>query len=234
MIDEIDFETYLYISKNHFKIFVFDKKSLKNLYQEVLKVHEDFKFQELKELTKFLDDNIFKIENLVGNFIKNIILILENDKSSYVDICLKKKNYYQLINEKNLENILIEAKDLFNENYKDQMIMHMVISNFIINGKEYSSIRNNLKSDNLCLDINFKFISNELIFILDKILENYQIKVSQYLNGNYIKDFFREDDIELSEMVYKIRNGYNSNEVMLIPKSIINKGFFEKFFQFFS
>ena len=234
MIDEIDFETYLYISKNHFKIFVFDKKNLKNLYQEVLKVHENFTFQELKDLTKFLDDNIFKIEKLVGNFIKNIILILENDESSYVDICLKKKNYYQLINEKNLENILIEAKDLFKENYKDQMIMHMVISNFIINGKEYSSIRNNLKCDNLCVDINFKFISNELIFILDKILENYQIKVSQYLNGKYIKDFFRKDDIELSEMVYKIRNGYNSNEIKLIPKSTINKGFFEKFFQFFS
>ena len=234
MIDEIDFETYLYISKNNFKIFVFDKKKYKNLYTEVFKIRDDFKFQEPTQLSKFLDDNIFKIEKLVGNFIKNIVLILENDENFYVDICLKKKNYHQLINKKNLENILIEAKDLFKENYEEQMIMHMVISNFIINGKKYSSINNNLKSDNLCLDINFKSISNELVFVLDKILENYQIKVIQYLNGNYIKDFFKGDDTELSEMVYKIRNGHNNNEVLLIPKSIINKGFFVFFFQFFS
>ena len=37
MIEDSDLETYLYISKNKFQIFVFDKKKLKNLYSEELK-----------------------------------------------------------------------------------------------------------------------------------------------------------------------------------------------------
>ena len=39
------------------------------------------------------------------------------------------------ITKKYLENLLIEAKDLFKENYQDQKIMHMIINKYLINGK---------------------------------------------------------------------------------------------------
>ncbi len=35
-------------------------------------------------------------------------------------------------------------------------------------------------------------------------------------------------------MIFKIKHGYNANEVLLVPKNDENKGFFEKFFQLFS
>ena len=53
--------------------------------------------------------------------------------------------------------------------------------------------------------------------------------------GNYVKSFFKEgDNVEISLMAYKLRNGQNNSEVILVPKIIGNKGFFEKFFQLFS
>ena len=123
---------------------------------------------------------------------------------------------------------------MFKESYQHQTITHMIISNYLINGKNYSSFIDNLRGDNLCLEINFMSISNSTIFVFDKTLEKYQIRISQYLNGNYIKSFFNDQNIELSEMANKLRNGYNHNEVILVPKNIVNKGFFEKFFQLFS
>ena len=234
MIEEINLETYLYISKNEFKIFVFDKKKLKNLYKNELKIYDEFNFQDLKDLVKFLDENIYEIEKILGNFVKNITLIIERNENLSIDICLKKKNYDEFINKKNLENILIEAKDLFKTNFQEYTIMHMVINNYLINGKKHLSLIKDLRCDDLCLDINFTSISNELTYSLEKILEKYQIKISQYLNGSYIKSFFKENETELSEMIYKIRNGHNDNEVILISKNKENKGFFEKFFQLFS
>ena len=234
MIEEINLETYLYISKNEFKIFVFDKKKFKNLYKNELKIYDEFNFQDLKDLVKFLDENIYEIEKILGNFIKNITLIIERNENLSIDICLKKKNYDEFINKKNLENILVEAKDLFKTNFQEYTIMHIVINNYLVNGKKYLSIIKDLRCDDLCLDINFTSISNELTYSLEKILEKYQIKISKYLNGSYIKSFFKENETELSEMIYKIRNGHNDNEVILIPKSKENKGFFEKFFQLFS
>ena len=40
MIEELDFETYLSISKDKFEIFLFDKKKCKNLYKDCLKFND--------------------------------------------------------------------------------------------------------------------------------------------------------------------------------------------------
>ena len=233
MVEETDFETYLSLTKNKFEIFLFDKTNLKNLYKDELKLENSFNFLNLDELHKFLDIQIFKIEKKCGKFIKNIYLILENDLNLEVSICIKKKNYGNLINKKSLEIALTEVKDLFKESYQQQTIIHMIINNYLINDKNYSSFIDNLRGDNLCLEINFMSISNEILVKFDKILEKYQVTISQYLNENYVKNFFNGENIELSEMAYKIRNGHNYNEVILVPKNIENKGFFEKFFHFF-
>ena len=233
MIKQTNFETYLYISKNTFNIFVYEKINRKNLYNEKLEVDEQFNFQDLNNLSKFLDDNIFKIEKLIGIFIKNIILIIESDEISFVDVGIKKKRYDSLVGNKNLEKTLVELKDLFKESYKDQHIMHMVIVNYFINGKKYSTFVNDLDVNELCLEVSFRSISNNLVSILDKILEKYQIKVNQYMDGKYISSFF-DENFKLPDMADKIRNGYNENEIIIVPKNVRNIGFFEKFFQFFS
>jgi len=232
MAEEIDFETYLSISKNKFEIFLFDNKNLKSLYQNEQKLESTVIDPE--KLSKFLDENIFKIEKFAGKFIENIILMIESDENLQVNICIKKKNYDNLINKKTLENTLTEVKDLFKEAYQDQIIMHMIINNFLINGKNYNSYIDNLRSDNLCLEVNFLSISNNVAISLEKILEKYQIKIKQYLNARYIENFTKVENIKIPEMAYMLKNGYNNNEVILVPKNTENKGFFEKFFQLFS
>jgi hypothetical protein len=234
MIEETDIETYLYLSKDKFQISVLDNNKKNNLYKDELKVDHKFNFQDINDLSEFLDKNVYKIEKLTGNFIKNIILIIEYEKNFNIKISIKKKIYENFVNEQFLKNNLTELKDLFKQNYKDRKIMHMIIDNFIIDGKNYSSFVFDQNVDQCCLEVNFISISNDLIFILEKLLEKYQIKISHYMCGNYIQNFFDGDDNELSSVAYKLKNGLNNNEVILVPKNIENKGFFEKFFQLFS
>jgi uncharacterized protein YaaW (UPF0174 family) len=59
MIEDLDFETFLYISKNKYQIFVYDKNNLKNLYHEEIENNDEI---ELNILSKFIDENIYKIE----------------------------------------------------------------------------------------------------------------------------------------------------------------------------
>ena len=88
MIENSDFETFLYISKSKYQIFVYDKNNLKNLYNEEVEISDKI---ELNILSQFLDDNIYKIEKMIKNFIRNIILIVEDDKVLDIGISLKKK-----------------------------------------------------------------------------------------------------------------------------------------------
>ena len=234
MIEETDLETFLYISKHKYNISVFNKKRLENLYSKDQNFNTELSEDDVENLTRFLDDNIFKIEKLVGYFIKNITLVIENDKIFNIDIGFKEKIYEKSMYKKNLENNLIEIKDLFKENYQNQTIMHMLINSYIVNGERYLSYVSNDDHSHLCIEAKFISISNELIDSFDRLLEKYQIKVSQYMCGTYIGNFFIENNLELSSMANQIKNGLNHNEVILIPKNIENKGFFERFFQLFS
>ena len=234
MIEDLDFETYLYISKDKFQIFVLNKKKLKNLYSQELKIDHQFDFKDLNILLNFLDKNIYKIEKLIGNFIKNIILIVENEKNLKVNMGVKKKNYETSLKQKSFSNNLTELKDLFKKNYQDQTIMHMCIINYIIDGKRYSSFDTKLINDYFCIEVSFIAIDNKLVFAFDNVLEKYQIKIKQYMCGNYINNFIGDTGDEISIIANKLRNGLNINEITIVPKHKENKGFFEKFFQLFS
>ena len=226
MIEETDFETFLSISKNKYQIFVYDKNSSKNLYNVELMIDDDI---ELNHLSKFLDDNIYKIEKMVSIFIRNIILIIEDEKVLNVGISIKKKNYEKYTDQKSLENSLIEIKDIFRENYQDQIIMHMIIINndnnekFLINNNDY-----------LYLEVKFISASNSFTYTFDKLLEDHQIKIGQYMSEGYIKSFFDEKAAELPAIANKLYNGLNKNEVKLVSKNRENKGLFERFFELFS
>ena len=231
MIENSDFETFLFISKRKYQIFVYDKNNLKNLYNEEIENNDEVN---LNILSKFLDDNIYKIEKKIKNFIRNIILIVEDDKVLDIGISLKKKNYEKNVNQKKLENSLVEVKGIFKENYQDLLIMHMVIVE-----KENNVLFNddNNSNDYPFLEVNFISIPNNFTFYLDKLLESHQINIKRYMSGNYIKSFFdieSKESIELFVMANKLNDGLNINEVQLISKSKENKGFFEKFFHLFS
>ena len=231
MIENSDFETFLCISKNKYQIFVYDKNNLMNLYHEEIENEDEI---ELNILSKFIDDNVYKIEKMIKNFIRNIILIIEDDKVLEIGISLKKKIYEKNIDQKQLENTLVEVKDIFRENYQDLIIMHMLIiekeNNFSLNNA-------NNNDDSLFLEVNFISIPYNFTFIFDKLLENHQIKIKRYMSAGYIKSFFdkeSKESMELFVIANKLNDGLNKNEVQLISKDKENKGFFEKFFQLFS
>ena len=178
MIEEIDFETFLFISKNKYQIFVYDKNNLKNLYNEEIKINDGI---ELDNLSNFLDENIYKIEKMINNFIRNIILIIEDDKVLELSISIKKKYYEKHIDQKYLESSLVELKEVFKENYQDQIIMHMIIVN---NDENENNFQLN-NDDFLYVEVNFISIPNKVTFYFDKLLENHQITIRLYMSSTY-------------------------------------------------
>ena len=234
MSNEFDFETYLNISPNKIGIYLFDKNKLVNLYFKEQNFKNNNNFIDFNFLNEFLENNIFKIEKLIGRFIKNITLILDSENILTLDIGLQKKNYEKIITQKFLENSLTELKDLINKNYQDYKIMHMHIINYLFDRRHSSEFEDGVICKNLSIEIQFILVPNKLILEIDKILVNFQIKSKNYLNQNYIQSLFKDQKISLSEMAYKSQKGYNTNEVSIIPKNLKKLGFFEKFFQLFS
>ena len=234
MNDVIEFETYLIISHKKFEIHLLDIKNFKNLYKKEFNYETDLEKIDLNFLSEFLEMNIFKIEKVARNFVNNIHVIIENNSILNFDLSLKKKNYSGNITNSFLENTLSDAKDLFQESYSQYRLMHMLINRYIIDGISYSSLKDKINSDEIFLEIKLIAISNSIIFDIENILKKYQILVNNYLDKAYIKDFYKDEKIDISHKAHKLLSGSNINEVRIISKTSQKQGFFEKFFQLFS
>ena len=91
MSNEFDFETYLNISPNKIGIYLLDKNKLVNLYFKEQNFKNNNNLIDINFLNEFLENNIFKIEKLIGRFIKNITLIVDSENILTLNIGLKKK-----------------------------------------------------------------------------------------------------------------------------------------------
>ena len=226
----IDFKTFLSVSPNQFGIYLIENKSQNVLYERELETGNESKTIDFNNLDKFLEENIFNIEKLINQFVKNIFLIIDHEKIINHTIGTKKKNF----NTKHITNLLTEVKDLFSENYNNYKIMHIIINKILIDGSQHPKFVSGLEAKYISIEIQFIAIPKGLSLEFEKILQNYQIKITSYLDKRYIQNFCSDSEIGIPSMALKILNGYNNNEVKLVPKNIKKPGFFEKFFQLFS
>ena len=229
-----DFETYLFLSKNKISISVFEIETLKNIYFEekdydVIKNNSEF-----ENLKNFLDENILKIEINLKKFVKKINLILENNEFLKVQLSIKKDNYTNEISKDQLVYLLSEAKDDCKKTINNNKIIHMIIDSYFIDNNLYSTIPDNLKCNFFSLDISFICLSEKLINEIEKIFKNYQISINYIQHSDYVKSFLKSENDDIFSMSMKLINGYNVNEVLIVPKISKNKGFFERFFNLFS
>ena len=102
MSDQFNFETYLFLEKKQFIVTVINKITYETIYKEemIFEIYETkLRFDLLKE---FLEKNIFKIEKLIKNFVKDIYIILNTDDFFKIGLSIKKKNNFNIIDENEL------------------------------------------------------------------------------------------------------------------------------------
>ena len=238
MNNENSFETFLYIGKKKISILIWKNDTKDKLYENEFILKNDSINSELSQLEKFLSSNILQIEKYLKRFIKKIILIIDHEEPFKIKLSLKKKNYGNFLNDKSLGLLLKDARSQIKENYDNKVIAHMIIDKYLVDENSFTSLPDNVKFDNLSLEINFVCYSKDLFNELKKELGKYHIEIKQILSASYIRDYFRNDEkdkkMDIFSMCQKIIDGHNNNEILLVQKTRKNQGFFEKFFNFFS
>ena len=234
MNEELKFETYLFIDSKKLVICVIEKKTFKILFKEEKLLDDHNEDSNLKKLDNFLAKNIFKIEKILKNFVKDINIILDDKEFFPIEISIKKDHNGNSISQENLINPLNVLKNLCQFSFKDKKIIHMLIENYQIDGKDYSFLPENLKCNNFSLDIKFLCLSKNLIEHYEIILKRYHILVNQILNAEYIQQFQDQQNPNIYTTASRIISGFNNNEISLVNKTLKSKGFFEKFFDFFN
>ena len=182
----------------------------------------------------FLEKNIIDIERNLKDFIKEIYIIFESDfffvVGSSIKHNLQKKNF----DFNTLNDTLLEIKNQFKKYSPKDEIIHMVINNYTLGKHDYEVLPKNINSKNLIINVNFICLKDQIIDDFKKVFFKYQISVNKILSCNYLKGLNDYDGQNIFKLADHSINGLHKNEVLIAKKTLKNRGFFEKFFNFFS
>ena len=233
MANDLDFEAFLLFSPEKLILSVNRKSDFKLIFKDEYSFENNLNNLNFDQLTSFLNENIFKVEKILGSFIEKINIIVETKDFLNLQISIKKYDYNENINSNVILYLIKSARSQCEKTIKNRKIIHILIDNYYIDDTHFAKLPLNQKCKNFSLDISFICLSDELIKQIVKTLKKFQISVNRILSATYIEKFANDKDINFFQMASKIVNGHNKNEVRLVNKTLKNKGFFEKFFDLF-
>ena len=139
MTNKLENKIFLFLGNDKFTIVALNSTDEIVYKDEILtnnkSIHIDSNF-----LDNFLNENIFKIEKKLDEFIKSIFLII--DHQNIFSICLSIKNKFDniKINSDTMHKLLLEAKSCCNKTLEDLDILHMKIDQFNIDGTYFKTL----------------------------------------------------------------------------------------------
>lgn len=234
MIDNLEIETYIYLSKQSLTIVVFKIDSSDPIYFHNFPIENSQNEVNISDLEEFLELNILEIEKKLDNFINQIFLIIDSNSFHTVNISTKKNNLKKKVSKKDIIYMLTDIKREIIKNNPESTIIHVIIKSFIYDDKSSSFLNDNIICDNFCLNVDFICLKKNFLDKFSSSFKKYQITIDQVIDGNYVKKFLTTyGGLEICKFAQKLRKGFNANEVQFAPKIKEKKGFFEKFFNFF-
>ena len=234
MNKELNTKVFLFVGQNEFKLIVINSKKEKLFYNKIL-IDNLSDLNYFKKLNEFIKENIFKIEKKLKQFVNNIFLITNHKDLLISELSIKKKSIIGVSNKKIIDDLLISAKNQFEETLKDEKIIHFKINKFILDDTEYLFLPSELDYSNLSIEVQFVCINKILIDKLKNIFNKYQIIIEKFYSYDYLLKQDNNKKLDFNDILHNLMDNNFSNEVIIESLGRKKKsGFFEAFFNFFN
>lgn len=180
----IDFGTYktrlgVFNTSSSSKDYFIEKKTHSNVNIEDINLH-DFE-KKIKEL-------IQTTEKQINYHIKDLNVMLDLSNFSSIDLSLKKNYEGKNISLEDIQILLQESRQMFQENNKNNKIIHMIVKKFIFDEKVFLEIpENNLKCNNLTLEIKFICYPNNILDKIQNIFNYNDVVINNFSCSTYVK-----------------------------------------------
>ena len=233
MVNNLGNKIFLFLSINKFTIVALNSNN-ELIYKEEKLANNKSNQIDTNLLDNFLNENIFKIEKKLSEFVKNIFLIIDHHNIFSIHLSIKNKFENITINSNSMHKLLLEAKSCCNKTLEDLDILHMKIDKFYIDGTYFKILPKKENCKNFSIEISYICLPKKISKTIEDVLVRYQISLDKILSFNYVNSFLDNKNDNLYITAKKILNGFNENEVHITNKSSKKLGFFEKFFNFFN
>ena len=225
---------YVAIVEQSLHISYFGSKDGKSDYQKKYLMPDSFDDNlNLIILTKFISEKVKDFEKDVGSFIEKVNVITDT-KYNQFSLSLKSKYSSNQIKETDIVRLISDAKQLVMRNNKNCHILHVLVDQYIIDGKKYFEFPENLNYKEFILDVSFITINSSTVKMLNRILKDCNIELKKIVSHQYSSRFADKKDPSPCNAGKKVIDGINPLEVKVHNLKAKTQGLFERMFNFFS
>ena len=233
MSSKTSIETFFYIGLDKLSLYVFEGID-KNIFTKELSINPIEENQNIDILIDdFLGKNIIQVEKKINRFINELNLIISDQNFILIQASIKKNGKGDKLGKKDLNYMLLDLKQQIKENNLNKSITHMRIDNFQIDKIKYLTIDDYFECNELCLQIDFVCLPNEIIDNFSKKINRYQVRIDKIFSAEYLRKYYNNRSENECKMAARLKYENDENEVHLIKKNYGKIGFFERFFRFF-
>ena len=170
------------------------------------------------ESTEVIEEIIYEIEKKTKVYMNNISLMLDTSDTLSISLSISKKNDGKLIEKKDIQYLIQDAKQQILKFYPDQNIIHIIISNYKVDNKNFDYLPENIKCKTLSIEIFFICFPKILIESLENLFQNNQISINQFLCSSYTKSLSYKEQFPTFEKIAFIDIGYEKTSVVIYEK----------------
>jgi len=231
-----NFDIYINLSPKKLSIAAFKKFEDHNTFFKEYSCLTDLNKDQLnfENTEKTIEKNIFEIEKETDEFLNDIYLMVETPQSSSINLSLMKHNEGRKIEKKNVQYLVQDARQQILRSYNSKKIIHIIITNYVIDNVAYDYLPLDVKCNKFSIDIKFICFPKDLIKKLEELFNSHQIFINKIICSNYAKSFTNNNsNLNICESGLKLMQGVNRQEVAIVPRKLEKNGFFERLFHFF-
>ena len=231
-----NFHIYLEFSYTEFNIAAFNKINNKLEYSNQKLYKSYFNNNELNFdiLQNFVEKNILEMEKAIGEFVKDIYLIIETPQSTSINLSVLKNNEGNKITKQDVMYLIQDAKQQILKSNSAIEIIHIITENYNLDNMNHNFLPLDINCKKFSIDIKFICFPKDLLRNFEQLFLKQQIFINKFICSNYVKTFnSKNNEKHICEKGKEIVEGINKQEVVSIPKIIEKTGFFEKLFHFF-
>ena len=231
-----NFHIYLEFSHTELNIAAFNKINNKLEYSNQKLYKSYFNNNELNFdiLQNFVEKNILEVEKAIGEFVKDIYLMIETPQSTSINLSVLKNNEGNKITKQDVMYLIQDAKQQILKSNSAIEIIHIITENYNLDNMNHNFLPLDINCKKFSIDIKFICFPKDLLRNFEQLFLKQQIFINKFICSNYVKTFnSKNNEKHICEKGKEIVEGINKQEVVSIPKIIEKTGFFERLFHFF-
>ena len=231
-----NFHIYLEFNYTELNIAAFNKINNKLEYSNQKLYKSYFNNNELNFdiLQNFVEKNILEVEKAIGEFVKDIYLMIETPQSTSINLSVLKNNEGNKITKQDVMYLIQDAKQQILKSNSAIEIIHIITENYNLDNMNHNFLPLDINCKKFSIDIKFICFPKNLLRNFEQLFLKQQILINKFICSNYVKTFnSKNNEKHICEKGKEIVEGINKQEVVSIPKIIEKTGFFERLFHFF-